>query len=80
LKELRIGALVSVLSDPSNLGSYERHNIPYLWIPIEGGTPPSIEQLQRFLAFVAVQNNLSNAVAVHCSNGLRRTGTGLLHY
>lgn len=77
LKELKVGALVSVLSDPSNLESYERHHIPYLWLPIEGGTPPSIEQLQRLRTFVAVQNDLGNAVAVHCSNGLRRTGTVL---
>ncbi len=48
LKELKIGALVSVLSDKSNLECYERHNFPYLWLPIDGGTPPSLEQLQAW--------------------------------
>ncbi len=77
LKELKIGALVSALSDQSNLERYERHNFPHLWLPIDGGTPPRVEQLEKLKTFVDVQNDLGNAVAVHCSNGLRRTGTVL---
>lgn len=77
LKKLKVGALVSVLSDDANLALYEQHNIPYLWLPIEGGTAPSLEQLAQLTDFVNTQNTLSHAVAVHCSNGLRRTGTVL---
>lgn len=77
LKQLKIGALVSVLSDQSNLERYERHNFPYLWLPIDGGAPPRVEQLEKLKTFVDVQDDLGNAVAVHCSNGLRRTGTVL---
>lgn len=77
LKKLKIRALVSVLNDLSNLESYERHNIPYLWLPIDGGTPPRVEQLEKLRTFVDVQNDLGNAIAIHCSNGRRRTGTVL---
>ncbi len=41
-----IGAIVSVLDDPSNLNLYQRSNIPYLWLPIEAGNSPSQEQIQ----------------------------------
>lgn len=77
LKELKIGAIVSVLSDDANLELYKRHNFPHLWIPISGGTAPTLPQLQQLKTFINSQNESGNAVAVHCSNGLRRTGTVL---
>lgn len=77
LKELQIGAIVSVLSDEANLELYKSYDFPHLWIPIKGGTAPSLSQLKQLKAFVDSQNKSGNAVAVHCSNGLRRTGTVL---
>lgn len=77
LKELQIGAIVSVLSDEANLELYKSYDFPHLWIPIKGGTAPSLSQLKQLKAFVDSQNESGNAVAVHCSNGLRRTGTVL---
>lgn len=77
LQALQVRAVVSVLSDDANLELYRRHNIPYLWIPIAGGTAPSLSQLQQLKAFVDSQNDSGKAVAVHCSNGLRRIGTVL---
>lgn len=35
-----INAIVSVMDDPSNLDFYQQAGIPYLWLPIKGGTPP----------------------------------------
>lgn len=80
LQDLGIQAIVSVLSDDSNLELYEQRNIPHLWLPIEGGTAPSVEQVQDLSGFVATQNALGHGVAVHCSNGRRRTGTLLTAY
>ena len=75
-----IGAIVSVMDDPENLDLYQRFGIPYLWLPIKGGTPPSQEQIQQLQTFVDNQNHLGHGVAVHCTTGRRRTGTMLASY
>jgi atypical dual specificity phosphatase len=80
LQESGVGAIVSVMDDPSNLDVYQQANIPHLWIPIKGGTAPNQEQLQELQNFIDTQNSLSHAVAVHCTSGRRRTGTILAAY
>ncbi|MHC5822320.1 MAG: phosphatase domain-containing putative toxin, partial [Nostoc sp.] len=71
---------VSVIDDPSNLDLYQKANIPHLWLPIKGGTAPSLEQIQELQTFIVQQNRLGNGVAVHCTSGRRRTGTILACY
>ncbi len=80
LEAAGIGAIVSVLDDPSNLDVYDRLDIPFRWLPILGGTPPCRDQIQELARFVDEQDRHSLAVAVHCTNGLRRTGTMLAAY
>lgn len=80
LKAMGVRAIVSVMNDPSNLDLYEQANLPYRWLPTKGGTAPSPEQLQELQAFVEQQNQIGNAVAVHCTSGNRRTGTILAAY
>lgn len=80
LQTAGIGAIVSLMDDPSNLNLYQRSEIPYLWLPIKGGTSPSLEQIQELQNFVSSQNELGHAVAVHCTSGKRRTGTMLASY
>ncbi len=80
LKAAGVGAIVSVMDDPANLDLYQQANLPYLWLPTKGGTAPSREQLQKLQDFVDQQNQLGNAVAVHCTSGRRRTGTMLAAY
>ncbi|MBF2051114.1 MAG: dual specificity protein phosphatase family protein [Elainella sp. C42_A2020_010] len=80
LKAADVGAIVSVMDDPANLDLYQQANLPYLWLPTKGGTAPSREQLQKLQDFVDQQNQLGNAVAVHCTSGRRRTGTMLAAY
>ena len=75
-----INAIVSVMDDPSNLDFYQQVGIPYLWLPIKGGTPPRREQIEELYNFVNSQNRLGHAVAVHCTSGRRRTGTMLAAY
>ena len=80
LQEAGIGAIVSVMDDPSNLDLYEQTGFPYLWLPTKGGTAPTQEQIQELQDFVEQQNQLGHAVAVHCTSGNRRTGTMLGAY
>ena len=80
LKSAGIGALVSVMDDPSNLELYEQASLPYHWLPTTGGKAPSPEQIQELQTFIEQQNQLDHAVAVHCTSGNRRTGTMLAAY
>jgi atypical dual specificity phosphatase len=80
LKATGVGAIVSVMDDPSNLDLYGQAGIPYRWLPTKGGAAPSSEQLQELQKFVEQQNQIGNAVAVHCTTGNRRTGTMLAAY
>ena len=80
LQALGIKAIVSVMDDPSNLDLYEQANLPHLWLPIKGGTAPTLEKTNQLVNFVQRQNDLGNAVAIHCTSGRRRTGTALASY
>jgi len=80
LKAVGVGAIVSVMDDSTNLDLYEQVGIPHRWLPTKGGTPPSLEQIQELQDFVEEQNKLGHGVAVHCTNGRRRTGTMLAAY
>ena len=75
-----IGAIVSVMDDPSNLDLYQQVDLPHLWLPTKGGTAPSREQIQALQTFIERQNELCHAVAIHCTSGRRRTGTMLAAY
>lgn len=80
LQAAGINAIISVMDDPSNLDLYQQANLPYLWVPVTGGSAPKAEQIQELLAFINHQNSLGNGVAVHCTSGRRRTGTVLASY
>ncbi|MBD1905014.1 dual specificity protein phosphatase family protein [Funiculus sociatus GB2-A5] len=80
LQAAGVGAIVSVMDDPSNLDLYHQANIPHLWLPTKGGTQPSREQVEELHNFVDSQNRQGSAVAVHCTSGRRRTGTMLASY
>ncbi len=80
LQAAGIGAIVSVMDDPSNLDLYQQMSIPHLWLPTIGGKAPSREQIQELQDFVSSQNRLGHAVAIHCTSGRRRTGTMLASY
>jgi atypical dual specificity phosphatase len=80
LQTVGVGAIVSVMDDPSNLDLYQQAGLPHRWLPTKGGTAPSYEQIQELQNFVDEQNHLGHAVAVHCTSGRRRTGTMLASY
>lgn len=75
-----IGAIVSVMDDPSNLDIYEQIGIPYIWLPVKGGMAPTGKQIETLRKFVEHHNNFGKGVAIHCTSGRRRTGTFLIAY
>ncbi len=74
LQNVGIRAIVSLTDDPGNLDLYAATGIPHLWLPVQGGTAPTREQLTAFDEFAAT---VEGGIAVHCSSGRRRTGTFL---
>ncbi len=80
LQTAGVGAIVSVMDDPTNLDLYQQSNIPYLWLPTKGGTAPTLEQVHRLREFVDQYNQSRIAIAIHCTNGKRRTATMLVAY
>lgn len=84
LQALGVGAIVSVMDDPSNLDCYAKAGIPHLWLPTTGGTPPTREQIIELSDFIDQHHNqpqeLNRGVVVHCTSGRRRTGTFLASY
>lgn len=77
LQAAGVGAIVSVMDDPGNLDLYQAIGMDHLWLPIQGGSVPTEEQIQKLQDFVNKQNQRGHGVAVHCTNGKRRTGTML---
>lgn len=75
-----IGAIVSLMDDPANLDDYAAANLPYRWLPTQGGTAPTHAQVHDLQQFITVQHRYGRGVAIHCSSGNRRTGTMLAAY
>lgn len=77
LKSIGVGGIVSLLDDKDNLDLYQSQGMQYLWLPVKGGTPPTKEQVKGCYDFWMLINSNKKAVAIHCSNGRKRTGTML---
>lgn len=74
IDKCNIKGIISLLDDSENLDMYAGIGIPYLHVPVRGGTAPSEEQVNSALNF---QREVDGLVVVHCMNGRRRTGTML---
>lgn len=70
-----IAGIISLLSDQENHDLYREADMPFLWVPMIGGTAPSEWQIRQAVDFVESQLAEGKTVAVHCSNGHKRTGT-----
>ena len=64
LQTLGIGSIVSVMDDPSNLEFYQQANLPHLWLPTKGGTPPSRELIQQLQDFIDAQNKAHQKIGI----------------
>lgn len=70
-----VGGIITLLSDEENHALYASADMPFLWLPVNGGTPMSEWQLDQAVHFVTQQLADNHTVAVHCTNGHKRTGT-----
>ncbi|MEM8780790.1 MAG: dual specificity protein phosphatase family protein [Cyanobacteria bacterium P01_G01_bin.49] len=80
LYQARIRGIVSVMDEPSGIQEYREAGFSALWLPITGGKPPTVEQVQQFLDFTDPLLEKNKSVIVHCTSGNRRTGTLLASY
>lgn len=70
-----IGAVVSLPVTPIDEAAVTGAGLGFLHLPVADFTPPSPEYIDRFVRFVRERNDAGEAVAVHCTAGLGRTGT-----
>jgi atypical dual specificity phosphatase len=75
-----VGAIVTMTQDPLVLPLQFRPLFAQLHLPVENFEAPTINQIDRFVAFVNDQFDRGVNVAVHCLMGIGRTGTAIAAY
>lgn len=77
LKSIGVGGIVTLLDDEENHKLYVATDMDFLWTPMKGGTAPEVDQVIEASEFISDINSKGKAVAIHCNNGRKRTGTML---
>jgi len=77
LKLHKIHSIVSLTEHPLERAFIDEFGFRYLHLPVADFTPPSIEQIEKFLSFQRRSEADTLATVVHCGAGLGRTGTML---
>ena len=80
LRDLGVSAVVSLTEQPLSSRALTTVGMDYLHLPIPDMSPPSLREIEEFLAFSKVCIEKGNPVLVHCGAGLGRTGTMLACY
>jgi atypical dual specificity phosphatase len=77
LKLQKINAIISLTETQLERAFVEEFGFRYLHLPIADFTPPTIDQIEKFLSFQRRAEADTLATVVHCGAGLGRTGTML---
>ncbi|MDR1613076.1 MAG: dual specificity protein phosphatase family protein [Planctomycetota bacterium] len=75
-----VGAVVSLTEEALDGKTLAEYGVVTLHLPIRDFTPPTQEQMERFVRFVDERMAEGRKVAVHCHAGMGRTGTMLAGY
>ncbi len=80
LREQGVRAIVSLTESPLNRAVIEEFGFEYKHLPVADFTPPTLEQIRQFVAFVQRMRRAGKPVAAHCGAGQGRTGAMLACY
>lgn len=65
-----VASIISLLDDKENHDLYAESDMPFLWLPVQGGKTPSLEQVNQAREYYQNAVKSGKAVAVHCSGGV----------
>lgn len=81
IKVQGVDAIVNLCAEYVDLADIERdRGFEVLYLPVEDGDAPSIEELEKGLEWLDEAVHLGKKVLVHCRNGVGRTGTFVTGY
>ena len=80
LQSAGIRVLVSLTEEPVPEKALEKYGMTGLHLPVEDFTPPTLEQMDRFIGEVDRAKLEDFALGIHCTAGKGRTGTMLAAY
>lgn len=80
LREQGIMALLSLTESPLPREWVDSAGLVYMHVPMRDHEPPSVEDLDKCVEFIASNIRAGRPTAVHCAAGLGRTGTVLAAY
>jgi atypical dual specificity phosphatase len=80
LRDLGVGAVVNLTRQPWSKDVFDGQEVVHMHLPVRGFDRPSLEQIDRFVAFCDQQIEQGHGVVAHCLAGRGRTGTMLACY
>ena len=80
LRDRGVTAIVSLVEDPPDADEVRRQGLDFHSFPIPDGASPSLATSRAIVETISRLIDSGEAVAVHCTAGLGRTGTVLAIY
>jgi len=75
LKAQGISHIVSLTERPLDYTLVDEFEFEYLHLPVADFTPPTMDQIRKFIEFWQAAEAQARATVVHCAAGQGRTGT-----
>lgn len=76
LQHQGVRAIVNLSAErPDNRERLRAAQIDYLWLPVMDALPPTVDQIQRGLAWIEKRLNHGHTVYIHCAAGMGRSTT-----